>query len=221
MVNQDPKKYRIADQADADDVIRLLATVFSESEPPAVAMGLSFREMEEFLGLFAPGAIELGLTMVARGTSGRKLAGVVLTDDFGRPPGVNPDRISAKFRPIFAMLESLDKQFRREKTIPAGEYLHLFMLGVAPEFAGRGIAQGLVAACLKNGIGAGYRAAVTEATGKISQSVFRKLGFVERFRVCYRDFRYEGREVFRSIDEHEAAILMEKSLSAIAGPAEG
>jgi hypothetical protein len=42
--------------------------------------------------------------------------------------------------------------------------------------------------------------------------VFRKQGFADRFRVSYRDFRYEDKVVFASIQEHENAILMDKSL---------
>ncbi len=220
MLNPEIVGYQAAQQADAAEIIRLLATVFSQSEPPAVAVGLSFREMEQFLGLFAPGAVALGLTIIARDRERGTLAGVLLTDDFAAPPAVDPNQVSPKFQPIFSMLETLDEQFRQGKTISSGEYLHLFMLGVAPEFAGRGIAQGLVAACLDRGLRAGYRAAVTEATGKISQRVFRKQEFTDRFSVSYRNFRYEGREVFSSIQDHEAAILMEKSLVASAVPPE-
>jgi ribosomal protein S18 acetylase RimI-like enzyme len=63
------------------------------------------------------------------------------------------------------------------------------MLAVDLQFDGKGIAQSLVERCLENGARKGYRRAVTEATGSISQRVFRKLGFEERFRTRYRDFR--------------------------------
>ncbi|MDE3137624.1 MAG: GNAT family N-acetyltransferase [Acidobacteriota bacterium] len=204
--------YEVAKPSDAWEIVHLLATVFSESEPPAVAMGLSIRDMEQLLRLFAPGALAEGLTVVARDSDTGKLAGVLLTDDFAAPPALDLKQISAKFRPIFSMLESLDQQYHRGKTISAGECLHLFMLGVDGEFAGRGIAQGLVKACLENGIRRGYRMAVTEATGIVSQRVFRKQGFVDRFSVSYRGFKHEGKFVFNSIQGHESAILMDKSL---------
>jgi len=47
-----------------------------------------------------------------------------------------------KFLPILSLLEALDEQFRRGKTISAGKYLHLFMLGVDGRFAGHGIGAG-------------------------------------------------------------------------------
>ncbi|MGB9233426.1 MAG: GNAT family N-acetyltransferase [Terriglobales bacterium] len=204
--------YEIAKPPDAEEIIRLLAAVFSESEPPAVAMGLNFREMEHLLELLAPHDIADELTIVARCTDTGRLAGALLTDDFGRPSPLDVSKISPKFLPIFSMLETLDEQFRSGNTIVPGRYLHLFMLAVDREFAGRGIAKEMVAACLDNGARKGYRGALTEATGRISQSVFRKQGFVERFSVSYRDFRYENKLVFASIQEHERTILMEKAL---------
>lgn len=211
-VNQEPVNYAVAKPSDAEEIIRLLATVFSESEPPAVAMGLSFREFEGFLQLFAPDDVAAELTIVARDKDTGKLAGVLLTDDFALPPTLDAVQISPKFLPILSMLEALDEQFRRGRTISAGEYLHLFMLAVDRQFAGCGIAQGMVAACLENGLRKGYRGAVTEATGKISQRVFRKHGFVDRFSVAYQAFLYEDELVFASIQDHESAILMERSL---------
>jgi len=209
---QESVDYTVARTSDAEEAVRLLATVFSESEPPAVAMGLSFRDLEQFLQLFAPTVIADGLTVVARSKATGKIAGALLTDDFASLPALEPSQINPKFLPIFSMLETLDGQFREGKTISAGEYLHLFMLAVDAQFAGRGIGHELVKACLDNGLRRGYRKALTEATGKVSQHVFRKLGFVDRFRASYRNFRYEDQLVFASIQGHESAILMDKSL---------
>jgi len=205
--------YDVAKPPDSDDIVRLLAKVFSESEPPAVAMALSLDDMEQFLRLVVPGVIPYGLTVISRSKETRKLAGVFLTDDFALPPALDLSQISSNFLPILSMLEILDEQFRRGRAISPGEYLHLFMLGVDGQFAGRGIGQGLVTACLDNGLRKGYRMALTEATGKVSQHIFRKNEFVDRFSVSYRDFVYENRVVFASIREHEKAILMDRSLT--------
>src|SRR5208282_4080108 len=212
MLVQEPVYYCVARPFDAEEMVRLLATVFSESEPPAVAMGLSFGDLEQFLQLLAPGAIADGLTVLARCGDTRKLAGVLLTYDFASPPALDLRQISTRFLPIISMLETLDEQFRKERTISTGEYLHLFMLGVDKQFAGRRIGQGLVETCLDNGFRRGYRKAVTEATGRVSQHVFRKQGFSDHFSVSYQDFLYEDRVVFASIQGHEKATLMDKAL---------
>jgi hypothetical protein len=56
--------------------------------------------------------------------------------------------------------------------------------------------------------------AVTEATNKASQHIFRKLGFVERVWRSYRDYRIDGQAVFASIVEHGGPILMDKQLAS-------
>lgn len=207
-----PLDYAIAKPADCEDIVRLLAQVFSHSDPPAVAMALSFEEMKQFLQLVVPNVIADELTAVARSKDTGKVAGVMLSDDFASPLDLDLGQISAKLLPILSMLDILDEQFRREKTISAGQYLHLFMLGVDREFAGRGVGQGVVKACVKNAVHKGYRVALTEATGRVSQHIFRKNGFVDRFAVSYQDFTYQNKTVFASIQEHETAVLMERAL---------
>src|SRR5215472_6850045 len=204
--------YEVAKPSDSSEVIRLLANVFSESEPPALAMGLSTKELEQFLDTIAPTVIPQGLTVIARSVDTGTLAGVLFADDFGNPPGIDRRRISSKFLPIFAMLELLDEQFRKEVTVCRGKCLHLFMLAVDGQFAGRGIGQELIKACIENGCRRGYGTALTEATGKISQHIFRKNGFIQRFSVPYRSFMYENRPVFASIQGQEGAMLMDRSI---------
>ena len=206
--------YDVAKSSDSDDIIRPLAKVFSESEPPAVAMGLSFDDMEQFLQFVVPRVILDGLTVISRSKDTGKLAGVLLTDDFASPPALDLNQINSNFLPILSMLEVLDEQFCRGKGVSPGEYLHLFMLGVDGQFAGRGIGKGLVKACIEIGLRKGYRMALTEATGIVSQHIFRTSGFADRFSVSYRDFVYENKAVFASIREHEKAILMERAAPA-------
>ena len=99
------------------------------------------------------------------------------------------------------------------RTVRPGDSLHLFLLGVADRVAGRGVAQQLVAACLEHGARMGYRLAVTEATNKVSQRIFRKQGFVERVQRSYQTHRFGGRTVFESIAENGGPILMDRSLT--------
>ena len=190
----------------------LFAKVFSAAEPPAVAMGLTVPDLEEFVGLLCPRAVEEGLTIVARSQETGEVAGAMLTDDFAMPSEIKPAAFSQKFLPILAMLDTLDEPYRKGRDIRVREYLHLFMLAVDPRYAGRGIAKQLVSACLENGRAKGYKYAVTEATGTISQRVFRQLGFREQVRASYQEYRYQGRAVFASIRDHEAAILMDRTI---------
>jgi len=199
--------------SDTTAVVDLLARVFSVAEPPAVAMGLTQADLKQFVGLFCPKAATDGLTVVARAREAHQVVGVLLTDDFGVSPELDLNEVSDKFLPILTMLDGLDEQYRKGGSILPGQYLHLFMLGVDAHFAGRGIAHDLVAACLSNGRQKGYTHAITEATGCVSQHVFRKLGFTDRVWASYEDYRYDGRAVFASIRDHEATILMDRTIT--------
>ncbi len=204
--------YSALQARDAEAVVHLLAAAFSAGEPPAVAMGLSYDDLATFVRQLIPCAADAGLSAVARPLSGGDAVGVMLNDDFGRPFPVNSSIISEKFLPIFSMLAELDDRYKESRAIGEGQCLHLFMLAVDPRFTGQGVAQRLVETSLELAKTKGYRYAVTEATGLISQWVFRKLGFEERFRISYADYKYREQAVFASIVAHDGTALMERSL---------
>lgn len=190
----------------------LLAKVFSRHDPPAVATGLTACEFEAFVRLLCPQVAADGLTIVARVAGSGELVGALLTEDSASVLPDGMDRLSAKFNPIFDILGQLETEYRGGRELRPRESLHLFLLGVSDRVAGRGVAQQLVAACLEHGKRRGYCVAVTEATNRISQHIFRKLGFVERVKRSYEAHRFDGQPVFVSIAEHGGPILMDKLL---------
>ncbi len=205
--------YSLIEQPDLEELEDLLASVFSQFDPPAVAVGLSFNEVHEIVRLYGQRAPDDSLTVIARTHDSGKMVGAMLTDDFASPPPDHLDSLlSGHFQPIAALLEGLDVQYRRIHKVDPGKILHLFMLGVAPDFGGRGIAHTLVHQTLENGRRRGYERAITEATGKVSQHIFRKQGFIERFRIVYKDFLQDGNRPFETISDHGAVILLERDL---------
>lgn len=209
-----PIEYGVYAADDAEAMTRLLGEVFSRRDPLAVAAWVTAPEFEASVRLFCPRAADQGLTIVARLADTGELVGAMLTEDsaLALPDGM--DRLSTKFDPIFDILGQLDAEYLGDRTVRPGESLHLFLLGVADRVAGRGVARRLVAACLEHGAQRGYRLAVTEATNKVSQHIFRRLGFVERVRRSYETHRFSSRAVFASIAEHGGPMLMDRSLTS-------
>ncbi|MBI1917135.1 MAG: GNAT family N-acetyltransferase [Planctomycetes bacterium] len=200
--------------ADANEMVQLLGEVFARRDPPAVAVDLTPSEFGSFVRLYCPKAATEGLTIVARSADTGEMIGALLTEDSASAPPDGMNHLSTKFDPIFDILGQLDADYRAGQTsVRPGESLHLFLLGVAPRFAGQGVAHQLVAKCLAHGAGRQYRVAVTEATNKTSQHIFRKQGFVERVRRSYQDHRFNGRAFFASIVEQGGPILMDKQLA--------
>jgi len=186
--------------ADEEETVRLLSKVFADRDPPAVAVGLTAAEFEPLVRLFCPKAAAEGLTVVARSTSTGEMVGALLTEDATSPPPPGVESLSLKFDPIFDILGELDAEYKSSHLPDPGEALHLFLLGVDAHFTGHGIAQQLVATC-----------AITEATNKTSQHVFRKQGFVDRVQRSYADHMFDGRKWFASISDHGGPILMDKT----------
>ena len=191
----------------------LLGEVFTRRDPPAVAVGLTPTEFESFVRLLCPKAAAEELTIVARSAETGEMIGALLTEDWASPAPDGMDRLGPKFAPIFDILGQLDAEYRAGEPARPGECLHLFLLGVAPDYGGQGIAHQLVARCLAYGASRRFRVAVTEATNPTSQHIFRKQGFVERVRRSYESHRFNGRAYFASITEQGGPMLMERSLA--------
>ncbi|HLJ90233.1 MAG TPA: GNAT family N-acetyltransferase [Candidatus Angelobacter sp.] len=202
-------RYSPAKPADADAIIRLLAQSFSEREPPAVAMGLSFDDLHTFLQLNAPEIISKGLSIAGRDEEHGQIVAAALVSDFSVASTIHVDGIHKNFLPILSMLGALDAGFSTGKTILPGQYLHIFMLGVDQKASGFGVGQRLIQVALAQGLNHGFQSAVAEATGGVSQHCFRKCGFVDRVKISYRDYVYDKQKVFASIRENDGAILME------------
>lgn len=208
----DAVSYRILTASDEDEMAQLLGELFSHHDPPAVAVGLTSAEFEAFVRLFCPKAVAEGLTVVARSATTGEIVGALLTEDSASTPPDTLSQVSAKFHPIFDILGQLDAEYRGGQAVRLGASIHLFLLGVARRFGGRGIAHQLVGECLANGVRKGYRLAVTEATNRTSQHIFRKQGFVERVRRSYGEHRFEGEAAFASIAGEGGPILLDKML---------
>lgn len=216
MSSEQKINYRLYRDTDADDMSRLLSEVFAERDPPAVAVGLEPSEFEAFVRLYCRQAVAQELTIVAHCAETGEMCGVLLTEDSasGLPDGI--DQLSEKLDPIFDILGQLDEEYRGGEDAVSGESIHLFLLGVKQSFSGKGVAQKLISKCLANGASRSYRMAVTEATNKASQHVFRKQGFAERVGRSYGAHKFDGRHPFESIIDQGGPMLMDKNLSTIA-----
>lgn len=198
--------------ADLAAMARLLGQVFSLYDPPAVAVGLPADQIERLVAAFGPKALTEGLSVVARRPGSDDLIGAVLVEDFATPPPAGVLELAPAFAPIAAMLESLGAHYQADRHVPPGDSVHVFMVGVARDAGGRGLAHRLIAECLDRAKTRGYRTAVTEATNVVSQHIFRKLGFRDVLLASYADFTFGGQTVFSSIVGSESTILMDKEL---------
>ena len=197
---------------DRDAVRDLIADAFSRFEPMAVAVGQSYTEFQAAVGLMVAETAFRDLTVCARRADTGDIIGVMLTTDFTTPIPEDIKTASPSFAPIGGVIGRLEAWYIDAKSPQAGECLDLAMLAVDRAHGGHGIAQQLVCACLAGGGDKGYRRAITMATNRVSQRVFKKLGFTELFSVAYSDYTFEGNRVFASIEHDDRTALMERAL---------
>ena len=201
--------YELLDTDSSDQAALVVAQAFAGYEPMAVAQKISVHEFVAYLKSLGPVLAEEGLTVIAQDRQAGEIIGVLVTRDFAQTIASEGGEGTG---PISALLNALRQPYVQTRMIGAGAYLLLNLLAVSDRHKGRSVAYNMVRLCLENGIRKGYTNAVTEATGIISQHIFRKCGFVERHEIVYKDFTYEGGKPFESIERHPSAILMDKAL---------
>jgi predicted N-acetyltransferase YhbS len=201
-------EYSVYQSADVDGVASVLSDAFSRREPIGIAVGMTAPEFDRFARVLSPKAAAERLTIVARDSATGEIVGVMLNEDSATPPPDGMDMLGPAFAPVFEFLHELEVEHRADGVHPRpGEWLHLFLLAVAEHAGGQGIAQGLVARSVENAARRGYKKGVVEATGPVSQHIFRKHGFADRVR---RD--YAEHPVFGPVAYAGGAILMDRAL---------
>lgn len=208
-------RYEIFELSSLEQMASIVARAFTRFDPMAIAQKLSLDDFIDYIKLLGKWAEKEKLTVIARDKLTNEVVGVVLAGDFASVSPLTPENsenISDKFEPIVELLERLETQYKQGKQIRKGEYLHIYMLAVSPNYQGNQIAQNLIEICLKNGIEKGYTCAFTEAANSISQHIFKKLNFQSRHQILYKKFTYRGIPVFANIEGHEGTILMDKRL---------
>lgn len=211
MPNDASVAYRVAGEADIDEIVKLIAGVFVADDPLALAAALSVAEFESFVRDFYPRLGSDSVTIVARAESDGELCGAVIADDAADSPpeGCAP---ANKLDAILELLGQLNADYRRGRVVQPKQALHVALLGVQRGWRGRGVGKGLVAECVANGRRRGFGSAVTEATSRTSQHIFRKAGFKRRVSRSYTHYRYAGRAPFAAVAQHGGVLLMDRAL---------
>ncbi len=200
---------------DADAVARLFGEVYARREPLTVAVGETAGHFSGWMRGACPTAARTGLSIVARAEGGGEPLGALIAED-GAAPYAATVPASAD-DPIHALLSGLDAEYRAGRTVRPGEWLHLFLLVVADEAGGQGLASRMIAACVDRAARRGWRHAYTEATHPGSQRAFARLGFEPRLRRDYARWGFRGDLPFRRVAEHGGVVLMDRALAPVAG----
>ncbi|MDD5411539.1 MAG: hypothetical protein PHF31_09015 [Methylobacter sp.] len=205
-------QYELFNISELDEMAMMTGKAFARYEPVTSALGISSEDFAEFVRLLGPKAVQDELTVIARDQETNQIIGAMISDDFASEPPEEIRRLGDNFEPVWAILDELDTQYMQGGILPKGEYLHFFLLAVDHRQTGKNVARNVVRICLENGVGKGYKTGIVEATGIVSQNIFRQSGFVDCFEIPYKTFTFQGRHAFDSIEGHQGIILMDKAL---------
>jgi hypothetical protein len=205
-------QYELFDISELDEMAMMAGEAFARYEPVTSALGIPSEDFADFVRLLGPKAVQEELTVIARNQETNQIIGAMITDDFATEPPKEIWCLGDNFEPVWTILDELDTQYKQGRSLPKGQYLHFFLLAVDHRQTGKNVARNLVQTCLENGVRKGYKTGVVEATGIVSQHIFRQFGFVDCYEVPYKTFTFQGNRVFESIEGHHGIILMDKVL---------
>jgi ribosomal protein S18 acetylase RimI-like enzyme len=167
--------YGVLENEELVEMAHVIGEAFGHSDPLGAAVGMTAKEIESFVLVLGPKAVEEGLTVIAQEEPGR-IVGAMFSDDLSTPlPDLSG--LPASFAPIGALLERLDEGYTHTRSIVTGSHIHLNMLAVLSDKAGMGIAQNLVRIAVENAARYGYQFAIAEANGSSIAAYFSETWF--------------------------------------------
>lgn len=206
--------YDVLDEQSVTQAIHCLITTFPDNEPMTKSLGISQDAFQDLAEIFVRKTAIDGLSIAAKDRWTGKLLGCQISEDFeGEPPG-GLEHLHSDFNPILALLNTLDSHYKSSHLIFPNELLHEFMMGVYPEHKGRNIGYNLLKASHILGRMKGFKGAIAEVTGPISQRIFvDKHHYQVLKEIKYHQFKFHGNACFKGIGEYAACQLVYKDLS--------
>lgn len=211
-MERDGQTYAALEAQDLDRVAEVVAQSFTDgSESAALALGVTAGDFKLFLNALLPKFLREGLSIVARVAQTGEICGAQLNDEMTFDLPVDPSQF-VWTGPLLALANELYRQYFQQGPCEPHHCVHVFMIGVSRSSRGKGISHQLVDLSLKTARARGYRRAVVEASGLVSQHVLRKAGFTARVEILYATFEFEGPRPFEHTGGHPSIMLMDRDL---------
>ena len=175
-------------------------------EPLYRGCGLNYDDAYPLVRLMCQRSSKQGLSTVCL-IDGEVVA-AYLSEDFKAPtvPDGDPFYTSpegsplAKFAPALKLAGGLHHKLFADHPewvdVKQGVLFHQLMVAVSNKFTRRGLCNKIFAANLQQGAAHGFTTAIVECTGSFSLAAALRAGHVERHKIMYADFEFNGSKVF-------------------------
>lgn len=202
---------QIMQQDDLDPAIRCMVDAFTHYEPMTKALKITSDEFYQLAKIVCEKSVKDQLSLVAKEKKTGNVVAFSVAEDLMSEPPEGIENISDSFQPIFALLEDLDRVYKRVNRPVKGGFLRLFMGGSCFIYKNRGIITALLEGHLQLAREKNFLGVVAEVTGPISRHILvDKYSFKEKNQIEYKSYVYNGRKVFANIEDASACILIEK-----------
>ncbi|MCL1125784.1 histidine decarboxylase [Shewanella surugensis] len=189
-----------------NEVADILTSAFISFEPGAIALNISKPQMLDFVHSVCLIILPQKLSIVAidKQDNNRVVAAFIAHDMQDDLSSVNV------CEPLLPMMAMIDEAISDVKPQENKKTLDQLMIGVDLAYAGRGIAVHLIDLARRQAVSLGYERFVGVITSPVTYHIAEQVNadghhhFVEK---KYADFRFEGQEVFKDINEKMPAAL--------------
>lgn len=152
------------------------------------------------------------LSLVAIDTTTNEMLGCLIACDYGTSDQGHTD-VPSSLKPINALLQQLDDQYRRTLEIVPGQHMLIDMAVVKPSAGGQGIYRSLREAAHQLGRESGFKYVVGELSSAATQHLCtQRLGHKVCAEIAYASFDYQGQRPFATIKEPPSIMLVEGEL---------
>ncbi len=191
-----------------DSALQLFVKSFCDSEPITKHLKMTYKDYEPFAKDVLEKATREGMSVVAIDRKNEVIA-CAIAEDIVNP--FVPNMTSyPKMKPIFALLNELDKPFMTGKQFVKGKIAHVWIAVVSQDYRGKGLSTAIDMACGELAVRKGFDFAYAEFTNDVSEKITHHY---DVYKLChsikYEDFALENREIpFKGVKGGAAAYII-------------
>ncbi len=191
-----------------ESALKLFVKSFCDSEPITKSLKMTYKDYEPFARDVVEKAAKEGMSVVAVDKNNNVIA-CAIAEDIVNPFKPNVAKYP-KMKPIFALLDELDRPFLKGKNFVKGKIAHVWIAVVNPEVRGQGLSTAIDMACGKLALSKGFDFAYAEFTNDVSEKITHHYDVYKLLNsVSYDDFTLENNEQpFKGVKGGAAAYIV-------------
>lgn len=190
-----------------DSTLELFTKSFCDSEPITKHLNISYKDYEPFAKEVIEKAVHEGMSVIAVDKNNKVIA-CALSEDIVNPFVPHLAKYP-KMKPIFALLNELDKPFMSNKSFLKGKIAHVWIAMVDPQYRGQGLSTAIDMACGEIAVRKGFDFAYAEFTNEASEKITHHY---DAYKLChsikFEDFVLENNHPFEGVKGKAAAYIV-------------